>query len=312
MKTMQDFESQTDLHEIVLIQLNKILTHPLFLSSGILAKFLNFIVTETLEGKQDQIKEYTIALRVLNKPAAFDPTLNGIVRVHAKRLRDALSAYYDQKDFRYDCMISIPKGRYIPLFERMDNSEPSKKAGISSLYRIRDLQKNRIAFLPFKTYDGNISRTSFVDSLGEELTRQFAGCSELSVLSYYTTRILSPEKSEIKNLVSAYQVQYLISGSIRFEHSKIKVFVELIDAGSESQIWSGVYYQTAGAADYFRAVDHIASEMISDLSKIKSLECDEKEQIMDISNDLKPGKTDILYLDRYRKNSNPVRLLAGN
>jgi hypothetical protein len=48
----------------------------------------------------------------------------------------------------------------------------------------------------------------------------------------------------------------------------------MIDTGSESQLWSGVYYQEAGALDYFRAVDHITSEIIADLCKIKNLKCD--------------------------------------
>jgi hypothetical protein len=128
MKTMQGVESQTDLNEIVLIHLGKILMHPPFLSSGILSRFLNFIVNETLAGRQDQIKEYTIALNVLNKPVTFDPSGNAIVRIHAKRLRNALFAYYDQRDFRDDCMISIPKGRYIPLFEKLDHKQLSKKS----------------------------------------------------------------------------------------------------------------------------------------------------------------------------------------
>jgi len=166
--------------------------------------------------------------------------------------------------------------------------------------------------MPFKTYDNHISRTSFVDSLGEELTRQFACRSELSVLSYHTTRMLSPEKIEIKNLVSLHQVQYLISGSIWFGHSKIKIFVELIDTGSENQVWSGVYYQTAEAVDYFRAVDNISSEMIADLSKINSLECNEMEQPVETDKDQKLAKTDIVYLDRYTKNTNLARLLAGS
>ncbi|HSZ35195.1 MAG TPA: hypothetical protein VK772_17900 [Puia sp.] len=269
MKTMQTCALEIDLHQFVLLQLDKILKHPLFLSSGILTKFLEFIVNETLAGRQDQIKEYTIALSVLNKPAGFRPSNNAIVRIHAKRLRNALIAYYDQKGITDDCIISIPKGKYIPLFERPDNEQRIKKAGNSTLHKICDLRNNRIALMPFKIYEQDISRTSFVDSLGEELTRRFSHHSGLSVLSYHTTRMLSPEKSDIKKLASLYEVQYIISGSCRFEDSKIKVFVELIDAHTENQIWSGVYYQTADTTGYFKAVDLMASKLMADLDKIK-------------------------------------------
>jgi adenylate cyclase len=301
MNTIQSVESNIDFDEIVSVELSKILMHPLFLSSGILSGFLKFIVNEALAGRQDQIKEYTIALHVFKKPPSFVPAQNGVVRVHAKRLRDALLIYYDQKGSGHDCMISIPKGRYIPVFEKNDNKQPSKKTDTQSFYNKSETINNRIAFMPLKTYDYNISQSSFVDSLGEEMTRQFSNRSDLSILSCHAMRMLSPKEREIKNLVSSYHVQYLISGSCRFEHSKIKVFVELIDAESESQVWSGIYYQRAAAANYFKAVDHIASEVMSDLSKIKCLECDNDGQI-----------TNILYLDNYNKNPKPARRLAGN
>src|ERR1700704_2215208 len=134
MRTLQNFESKMDPDEIVLKKLSKILMHPPFLSSRILSRFLNFIVNETLAGRQDQIKEYTIALNVLNKPASFVPAHNAIVRIHAKRLRNALFTYYNQQDFVSDCMITIPKGRYVPLFKKLDKRQPSIKAGTASLY----------------------------------------------------------------------------------------------------------------------------------------------------------------------------------
>jgi adenylate cyclase len=232
------------------------------------------------------------------------------VRIHARRLREALLIYYDQKGLSDNCIITIPKGRYIPLFENSNNSQPSKKSESPSLYPVFKSDKNRIAFIPLKTYDRNKAQASFVDSLGEELIRQFSNHSELSVLSYHTSRLLSPEKSEINNLVSSYQLQYLISGSCRFEHSRVRVFVELIDAASESQLWSGVYYQTIVTANYFRAVDNIASELIADLSKIKVLKCNSGNQLTGVSEDAK-GKTDILYIDKYSKNPKSLKRLAN-
>jgi hypothetical protein len=129
MKTMKRVEPVNRFEEMVLNQLGKILAHPLFLSSGILSGFLSFIVKETLAGRQNQIKEYTIAIHVLNKPVGFSPPLNGIVRVHAKRLRDALDKYYAQKGFRHECLISIPKGQYVPVIEWLDYTEALTTVG---------------------------------------------------------------------------------------------------------------------------------------------------------------------------------------
>src|SRR5579864_4459771 len=67
--------------------LGKLLIDPLFSLSDILKRFLRFIVKETLEGRSDQLKEYTIGVKVLHKPANFNPQIDAIVRIHACRLR---------------------------------------------------------------------------------------------------------------------------------------------------------------------------------------------------------------------------------
>src|SRR5689334_19935434 len=98
------------------IQLQKILRNPRFMGSDILKRFLTFIVDQTLMGHSDWLKEYTIGVKVLNKPIDFKPQENGIVRIHAGRLRRALHHYYQQTGTRDAIYISIPKGGYIPTF----------------------------------------------------------------------------------------------------------------------------------------------------------------------------------------------------
>src|ERR1700748_1525659 len=97
-------------------QLQKIFLDPLFMNSEILRKFLLFIVDQTLTGHADWLKEYTIGVNVLNKPADFTPQENGIVRIHAGRLRRALHHYYKETGILDSIHISIPKGRYVPVF----------------------------------------------------------------------------------------------------------------------------------------------------------------------------------------------------
>jgi hypothetical protein len=123
--------------------------------------------------------------------------------------------------------------------------------------------------------------------------------------------MLSPEKSEIKYLVSSWQVQYIITGSCHFENSKIRVFVEFIDAESEIQVWSGSYCQITEAENYYRPIDHIVSEIFSDLGKIKTPVLEKMEELLEINKKIKenPG---ILYLDSYNKIPKPTRRVVGN
>ena len=85
--------SDDEVHE----QIQRIFDCPAFSVSDILRRFLSYIVDETLYGRSNTIKEYTIAVNVLNKPVSFKPQHDAIVRIHAGRLRRALNYYYKEQ-----------------------------------------------------------------------------------------------------------------------------------------------------------------------------------------------------------------------
>jgi len=97
-------------------QLERIFADQTFAVSDILKRFLSFIVEETLEGRSNQIKEYTIGVNVLNKPQSFNPSQDAIVRIHAGRLRRALHYYYNGTGVGDAIRIEMPKGSYLPYF----------------------------------------------------------------------------------------------------------------------------------------------------------------------------------------------------
>jgi len=100
----------------ILHQLQLIFADQTFAVSDILKRFLSFIVEETLEGRSNQIKEYTIGVNVLNKPHSFNPSQDAIVRIHAGRLRRALHYYYKGAGASDSIRIEMPKGSYLPYF----------------------------------------------------------------------------------------------------------------------------------------------------------------------------------------------------
>src|SRR5580692_2792639 len=76
-------------------QLALILAAPQFVKSKQLKLLLEFLVNETLDGRNAKLKEYSIALAVFGRDASFDPTADNIVRVEARRLRTKLEEYYE-------------------------------------------------------------------------------------------------------------------------------------------------------------------------------------------------------------------------
>jgi hypothetical protein len=98
------------------LHLDKIFRDEHFASSETLKTFLGFIVEEKLQGRENCLKEYTIAVKVLKKGITFKPQENCIVRIHAVRLRKALASYYAGSGAMDEIRISLPKGSYVPQF----------------------------------------------------------------------------------------------------------------------------------------------------------------------------------------------------
>src|SRR5204862_2814563 len=76
-------------------QLSKILSSQTFRSAEGQRAFLRFAVEETIAGRGELLKEYTIGTEAFGRGEAFDPRLDPIVRTQARKLRVRLSKYFE-------------------------------------------------------------------------------------------------------------------------------------------------------------------------------------------------------------------------
>lgn len=108
----------------VSLALQRLLAWPEIARSPQLARFLSYIVEHKLNGKEQSIKAYSIAVDVFGRPPQFDPQADPIVRVQARRLRSLLKRYY-QGDGQYEPLrIVLPVGRYVPEFVAVETHRP--------------------------------------------------------------------------------------------------------------------------------------------------------------------------------------------
>lgn len=107
-------------------QLARILSSAEFSVPERLRQFLLYVVNETLAGRGDRIKAYSIAVEVFGRNPDLDIQNDPVVRIEAGRLRRALERYYYLKGSADPILIEIPKGGYVPHFERRENSAESK------------------------------------------------------------------------------------------------------------------------------------------------------------------------------------------
>src|SRR5688572_25999234 len=85
-------------------------------------RFLTYIVEETLQGRADRIKAYSIAIAAFDRSDDFDPLTDPIVRIEASRLRRSLEIYYLTAGKSDRVRIDIPKGSYIATFRYVDQA----------------------------------------------------------------------------------------------------------------------------------------------------------------------------------------------
>ena len=98
-------------------QLERMLASKTFRQVDRLKRFLSFIVSETVDGRGDELKEYVIGVQVFGKEPSFDPRTDPIVRVQARRLRARLVRYYREEGKADELIIDLPKGGYAPVFK---------------------------------------------------------------------------------------------------------------------------------------------------------------------------------------------------
>lgn len=99
-----------------MMALERLLEWPEIARSPQLGRFLGYIVQRTLDGDEQSIKAYSIAVDVFGRGADFDPQADPIVRVQARRLRALLDDYYNGPGLGDVIQIRLPVGRYIPEF----------------------------------------------------------------------------------------------------------------------------------------------------------------------------------------------------
>ena len=102
--------------EQVKAELARVLGSAVFAQAGRSTEFLRFVVEETLAGRADRLKGYTIAIEVFGKPPEFDAQTDPLVRVEAGRLRRRLIEYYHGEGRDDSVRIALPKNGYAPTF----------------------------------------------------------------------------------------------------------------------------------------------------------------------------------------------------
>jgi TolB-like protein len=248
--------------------LQKLLADPLFSLSDILKRFLVFIVEETLEGRSDQLKEYTIGVKVLHKPANFNPQMDAIVRIHACRLRRALNRYYEGAGNRDSLRISMPKGNYIPFF--YESLHPGNREKVQS----NDSTQTKMgtehadlvaAVMPFSYFENQSSILSMAEGLASQLSTELASLQNLSVIAYNPIRFLDDRPVYLRELILKAGAQFLFTGDLQFHDNRVRINIQMVNAHSYDQIWSNLFDYQLTDNNMFDIQDKIVKQVLNEV-----------------------------------------------
>ncbi|MBI4889833.1 MAG: tetratricopeptide repeat protein [Acidobacteria bacterium] len=105
--------------------LARILASKPFAQSERMRRFLQFAVERALDGDRAALKEFTIGTEVFDRGQDYDPRIDSIVRVEARRLRRKLAQYYAAEGAAEPWRITLPEGSYVPEWEPPATAVPA-------------------------------------------------------------------------------------------------------------------------------------------------------------------------------------------
>ena len=241
--------------ESVRTQLRKILSSSTFARSERLARFLTFTVEQTLGGRGENLKEFVIGVEVFDKNEKYDPRMDPIVRVEARRLREKLRKYYETEGHDDALYIDFPTGAYVPLVKTREAAGVSKPAATRA--------ENAIAVLPFVNLSSEQENEYFSDGLTEELINALTKVEGLRVVAWSSAFQLKGKARDIRRIAEQLRVRAVLEGSVRRTADRLRITAQLVDTTDGHYLWSETYERAI--KDVFSIQDEISSAIVGAL-----------------------------------------------
>ncbi len=248
-------------------QLDLILRSRAFIQSHRIRRFLQFVVEESLLGQPHRLKEYLIGLEVFDRREAFDPRVDSIVRVEARRLRYKLDEYYRTEGREDGIRIVLRKGSYVPIFEYR-----SAAAGVSPVSPRRSMEIAHFS-LSNATSDAVVAEAG---AAAEEIQRRLAhilikeGCFQVVVKSQpnpvFGGDTDTHADSAPPGAGPSITADYVVEGSMELQEDGFHLLLQLQQSVDGSYIWSET---TDGRLQDLSCIDHLAQQLVRDLAAPK-------------------------------------------
>ncbi len=120
-----------------------------------------------------------------------------------------------------------------------------------------------IAVLPFLNMSSDPEQEYFSDGISEELLNLLTKIPELRVISRSSAFSYKGKDIDIPTVAEQLNVAHILEGSVRKAGNQVRITVQLIEARSDTHLWSETYDRTLD--DIFAVQDEIATQVVEQL-----------------------------------------------
>jgi len=261
-------------------QLERLLASANFARNDRLSRYLRFVVERHLEGRAGEIKEVVIALEVFGN-RNYDPKQDSVVRTEAGRLRARLAEYYLGEGGCDPVIIELPKGRYVPVFRRLNGTPRQRGArarrswimialaclamaiALGTWWRAHSDAPVPIAVMPLRNVSENSANDYFADGLTDEIIRNLSIIDGLAVRSETSSFAFKGKPRSIHDAGMQLAVDYILEGSVLRAGQQLRINVQLVRVRDDFPVWSDHFDREM--TDIFAIQDEISRGIVNSL-----------------------------------------------
>src|SRR3984893_10906901 len=234
-------------------ELARIVNSPKLVSSPRLCRFLTHIVNRTIHGDLDSLKEFSIAVEVFDRTSEYDPNIDAIVRVEARRLRAKLKEYYEGLGRNDAVLIGLRPGSYVPIFRWLDPQLQNETQEIGATIRTGAAS---VAVLPFVNMSPDPEQDYFCDGITEEITNILTHVPGLKVIARSSAFQFRGMSVDVREMGRRLGADLVVAGCVRKAVSRLRIPAQANETESGHYVWSETFAREF--KDVFAIQDEIA------------------------------------------------------
>jgi serine/threonine protein kinase/Flp pilus assembly protein TadD len=128
----------------------------------------------------------------------------------------------------------------------------------------RGARTKAIAVVPFNNISPDKDSDYFSDGLTEELIMNLSRLEDIRVVSRTTSMQYKDTKKGVKTIGRELSVRYIVEGSVRRFHEKLRITAQLIDVVNDAQLWAETY--KGDLADIFDIQEQVSKQIVDALT----------------------------------------------